>query len=125
MDADPTAWALADEERVLQIGRALAGNALMHTPSGTEVRISASRRERARRAHGRATTARASRHEHAERIFDRFYRVEGPQASGSGLGLAIARELAERMDGSVELVSRPGSTRFTLSLPRVPAAVST
>ena len=41
VDADPVAWALADEERVLQIGRALAGNALMHTPTGTEVRISA------------------------------------------------------------------------------------
>ena len=47
--------------------------------------------------------------EHAERIFDRFYRVEGPQASGSGLGLAIARELAELMEGTVELVCDPGA----------------
>ena len=30
LETDPDAWALADEERVLQIGRALAGNAL-HT----------------------------------------------------------------------------------------------
>ena len=97
--------------------RARAGrNALMHTPTGTEVRISADRRD------GRAELTVADdgpgvAPEHAERIFDRFYRVEGPQASGSGLGLAIARELAERMNGTVELVSAPGATRFTLSLP--------
>jgi signal transduction histidine kinase len=124
LDADPGAWALADEERVLQIGRALAGNALMHTPTGTEVRISTTV------ANGRAELTVADDgpgvpREHAERIFDRFYRVEGPQASGSGLGLAIARELATRMDGTVELVSQPGLTRFVLSLPRATAPVST
>ena len=55
-------------------------------------------------------------------IFDRFYRVEGPHASGSGLGLAIARELAERMGGSVELASAPGRATFTLSLPAAAVA---
>ena len=34
VEADPDAWAVADEERVLQIGRALIANALSHTPSG-------------------------------------------------------------------------------------------
>ena len=62
--------------------------------------------------------------EHAERIFDRFYRVDGAQASGSGLGLAIARELAAHMNGTVELTSTPGKTRFTLSLPAAAVAAS-
>ena len=52
-----------------------------------------------------------------ERIFQRFYRVEGGQASGSGLGLAIARELAGRMNGAVTVSSRPGATTFMLDLP--------
>jgi two-component system OmpR family sensor kinase len=52
-----------------------------------------------------------------ERIFQRFYRVEGGQASGSGLGLAIARELAGRMNGAVTVSSRPGATTFVLDLP--------
>ena len=57
--------------------------------------------------------------EHLERVFDRFYRVEGAHASGSGLGLAIARELAERMGGTVTIESRPGAGRVcTLDAPR-------
>ena len=121
LETDPEAWALADEERVLQIGRALAGNALTHTPSGTEIRISTERID------GRAELSVSDDgpgipREHAERIFDRFYRVEGSHASGSGLGLAIARELAERMGGTVELVSAGGRTTFTLSLPAAPVA---
>jgi signal transduction histidine kinase len=55
--------------------------------------------------------------EHLDRVFQRFYRVEGGHASGSGLGLAIARELAGRMGGTVTVVSRPGATAFTLELP--------
>ena len=38
LDTEPDAWALADEERVLQIGRALLANAIAHTPPGTESR---------------------------------------------------------------------------------------
>jgi signal transduction histidine kinase len=119
LETDADAWALADEERVLQIGRALAGNALTHTPQGTEIRITSALVD------GRAELAVSDDgpgipREHAERIFDRFYRIEGAHASGSGLGLAIARELAERMDGSVELASASGRTTFTLSLPAAP-----
>ena len=55
--------------------------------------------------------------EHRAHVFERFYRIEGNRASGSGLGLAIARELAEVMDGSVELTSPPGRTVFRLRLP--------
>ena len=68
------------------------------------------------------TTGRGSRASTRERIFDRFYRVEGPHASGSGLGLAIARELAERMGGTVELSGATERTTFTLSLPAAAVA---
>ncbi len=110
------AWAFADEERVQQIARALAGNALVHTPAGTVVRLRAQRRG-ARVALVVEDDGPGIPPEHLGRVFQRFYRIEGGLASGSGLGLAIARELAGRMGGTVTVASRPGATAFTLELP--------
>ena len=76
-----------------QIARALAGNALVHTPAGTTVRLRVERRGE-RVALVVEDDGPGIPPEHLDRVFQRFYRVEGGQASGSGLGLAIARELA-------------------------------
>ncbi len=109
------AWAFADEERVHQIARALVANALVHTPAGTTVRVRVARNG-ARSSFIVEDDGPGIPPEHVDRIFQRFYRVDGGQASGSGLGLAIARELAGRMGGTVTVVSRPGATTFTLEL---------
>ena len=122
-------WAFADEERVQQILRALVGNAIVHTPAGTTVQIRVERRLD-RVALVVADDGPGIPPEHLERVFQRFYRVEGGQAFGSGLGLAIARELAGRMDGAVTVSSRPGATVFVVDLPaespqlRTPAPVA-
>ena len=58
--------------------------------------------------------------EHASHVFERFYRSDGTLASGSGLGLAIARELAEVMEGEIDLESKPGRTVFRVWLPTAP-----
>jgi two-component system OmpR family sensor kinase len=106
----------ADELRALQIGRILVENALLHTPKGTPVRVRTSTRgERAvleveDEGDGIAP-------EQREQLFERFYRLDGTRASGSGLGLAIAKQLAELMDGALELKSGGGRTTFTLILP--------
>jgi signal transduction histidine kinase len=91
-------------------------NALVHTPPGTNVRV------RAGSSNGGAKLAVEDDGpgislDHAPHVFERFYRVDGAQASGSGLGLSIARELAELMGGSLELDSEPGRTVLTLRLP--------
>jgi len=113
--ADTPVPALGDVERVLQIGRILLENALVHTPRGTTVRVSAAIDGR------RATLTVADNgpgipHEAANQVFERFYRLDGTIASGSGLGLAIARDLAELMGGRIELDSQNGWTLFTLVL---------
>ncbi len=112
----PPVSALADAERVLQIGRILLENALVHTPAGTAVRVATGHEG------GRATFVVANDGpeiplDAREQIFARFYRLDGTLASGSGLGLAIARELAEVMGGRIELARERGWTVFTLVLP--------
>jgi signal transduction histidine kinase len=111
------ARALADETRVLRIGRALVENALRHTPPGTTVRIRASAAAFETATLTVEDDGPGIPPEHTRHVFDRFYRVDGAHASGSGLGLAIAHELAEAMGGSLELTSGPGRTAFTLRLP--------
>jgi signal transduction histidine kinase len=115
VDGNPTG--LGDQQRILQVGRALVENALRHTPAGTHVLVSASRNgdRVALRVEddgpGISETA-------AVQVFERFYRGDtGGRASGSGLGLAIARELAVAMQGEIELSSEPGRTVFTFWLP--------
>lgn len=43
--------------------------------------------------------------EYRDRLFERFFRVPGNDASGSGLGLAIVRAIAAALGGSVRLVA--------------------
>ena len=123
---DDAAFAEADELRALQLGRILVENALLHTPPDTAVDVRAGKR-------GDAAVLEVEDAgpgippEQREQLFERFFRLDGTRASGSGLGLAIAKELAELMDGSVEVESEPGRTVFSLVLPggsHPPAAIS-
>ena len=41
-----------------------------------------------------------------ERVFDRFFRIPGQQASGCGLGLTIARQSVELLNAELELKNR-------------------
>jgi signal transduction histidine kinase len=114
--ANGSAGAVADEDQVLRIGRAVVENALVHTPAGTRIGIAA------RAEDGRATLEIADDGpgvpaEQQEHVFERFYRVDGNRASGSGLGLAIAHELAELMEGELRLTSGTDGTSVTLTLP--------
>jgi signal transduction histidine kinase len=111
-----SAGAVADEDQVLRIGRAVVENALVHTPSGTRISI-ATHAENGRATLEIADDGPGVPAEQQEHLFERFYRVDGNRASGSGLGLAIAHELAELMHGELRLASTPDGTSVTLTLP--------
>jgi signal transduction histidine kinase len=108
--------ARGDAERILQIGRILVENALVHTPPGTQVRLAASL-DGHRAVLTVADDGPGIPADVRQQVFERFFRLDGARASGSGLGLAIARELAGVMDGRIELSERGGWTWFTLALP--------
>jgi two-component system, OmpR family, sensor kinase len=104
-----------DPERVAQVMRILLDNALVHTPSGTAIVVSAARED------GHVTLEVADsglgiRHQTMPHIFEPFF-TSADGARGAGLGLAIARELAEQMRGELSVRSTPGQTAFRLSLP--------
>jgi PAS domain S-box-containing protein len=59
-----------------------------------------------------------------DRVFEKFFRLDPAQRSGvggTGLGLYIARELTQRMDGRIGLISRERGTTFFVDLPRAEA----
>ena len=57
--------------------------------------------------------------EDAERVFERFVRLDPARAGGgAGLGLAIARWVAEVHGGRVELLSSsPAGSIFAITIP--------
>ena len=107
--------ALADLNRVSQIIRILIDNALTHTAEGTNVTVTAVLGEASADLIVGDDAKKGIDPRAIDKVFDRFY--TGDTATGSGLGLAIADELATRMGGRLEVVSRRGHTAFTLSLP--------
>jgi hypothetical protein len=56
-----------------------------------------------------------------EKIFDRFYQVDGSHTrehEGTGIGLSLTKELVELHKGKIEVESEPGKgSTFTVSLP--------
>lgn len=58
------------------------------------------------------------RHDHQERIFQMFYRLNPSSGGGEGMGLTIVRRIVERHKGRISLDSEPDrGTTFTIDLP--------
>jgi two-component system OmpR family sensor kinase len=111
---------LGDELRLRQaIGNVLT-NARLHTPAGTPISVSVSKRpdevviEIADRGPGIPA-------DELERVFERFFRADPSRArasGGSGLGLSIVASILEAHGGRVEAENRPdGGAVFRLVLP--------
>ena len=109
-----------DEARLRQVASNLVGNAVVHTPAGTQVDITISSQS----GRGRlevADTGPGMSDEQAERAFERFYRADPARArdsGGSGLGLSIVRAIVDAHQGEIDLTSRPGEgTTVVVALP--------
>jgi len=102
----------------------LMGNAVAHTPAGTNIRADV-RREGSWIVLVVEDDGPGIPPDLGERIFERFVRGAGDTGDGgSGLGLAIVRAVAEGHGGSVTLESPSGGgARFVVKLPASGAAV--
>jgi two-component system sensor histidine kinase VicK len=116
-----TAW--CDEQRLVQVLRALIDNAVKYSPEGSSVRLTTAVDA------GDAVVVVAddgpgiSRSE-LPHVFERFHRgrEERGKTTGAGLGLSIARELTEMMGGRITADSpTEGGARFTVTLPHTAA----
>ncbi|MBN1890250.1 MAG: GAF domain-containing protein [Thermoflexales bacterium] len=98
----------------------LVGNALKFTPAGGSVRVRLLRDELNVRLEV-SDTGIGIPPDQLDRIFDRFYQVDGStirRYGGVGLGLALVKEIAEAHGGQVSVQSAPGEgTSFWVSLP--------
>lgn len=110
----------ADRQLIKQAIRILVDNSIKYTPEDGEIVISLSRD---------SDIARISVQDdgigidpqNLPHIFNRFYRSDESRAretGGSGLGLAIMKQIIDRHEGTIEVVSRKGiGTKTSILLP--------
>ncbi|WP_281275830.1 sensor histidine kinase [Thermomonospora umbrina] len=130
---------LGDEPRLRQILANLLSNAVTHTPDGVPVKV---RLRPGTPAESRLLEARGAppgiptvvcdvadegpglTREQADRVFERFYRVDDSRSredGGTGLGLAIVAALVAAHGGTVQVDSSPGEgSIFRVILPLAP-----
>jgi two-component system, OmpR family, sensor kinase len=124
LDGDEPLMVRGDSDRLRQVIGNLVGNALVHTPPGTPIDITATTSEAGDRAvvtvvdHGPGMSEDAVAH-----AFERFYRADRSRSrsrshGGSGLGLSIVHAIVTSHGGTVTLTSAEGQgTTARVELP--------
>ena len=105
--------------------RNLIDNAIRYSPPGSRVGVGL--RSRDGMAQVAVTDQGPGIHpEDQERIFERFYRVDGARSrhtGGTGLGLSIVKHVVTNHGGEINLWSQPGQgSTFTVRLPEMESA---
>ena len=110
-----------DEARLRQVVTNLVGNAVNHTPHGTDIEIAvgsdAGRAKLEVRDHGPGVDPVKAR-----KVFERFYRADPSRGrgngGGNGLGLAIVAAIVSAHGGRVGVAATPGGgATFVVDLP--------
>ncbi|HID88810.1 MAG TPA: GAF domain-containing protein, partial [Anaerolineae bacterium] len=112
---------LGDRERLDLVFHHLIDNAIKFSPNGGDVHIRAWADEEwvyiSVKDEGIGIAP-----EHLDRIFERFYQIDGSTTrrfGGMGVGLALVWEIVEAHGGTVEVESEPGKgSNFTVRLPQ-------
>ena len=110
-----------DSARITQVLGNLVDNALLHTPKGGRIMLSAKPAGEGVEIRVRDSGPGIAEAE-LELVFERLYRSDKSRqrnAGGSGLGLAIAKSVVEAHCGTIRAESSPGEgTTMVVTLPR-------
>ncbi len=116
---DPV-WGQAEGEGLRTIIDNLLDNAVNYTPEGGRIIV------RWKQGDGRVQvevqdSGVGIAHEHQQRIFQRFYRIDkarSREVGGTGLGLSIVKHLCQAFGGNITVTSHLGQgSTFTVTLP--------
>jgi two-component system, OmpR family, sensor kinase len=102
--ANQTEIVNGDEEALRILVGNLVDNAIRYTPEGGKVDVTLSNNSSGLVLSVKDTGPGIPIQER-ERIFERFYRIEGNEVQGSGLGLAIVKQIVQRHGAFAEVAT--------------------
>ena len=106
-----------DVEKMERVFFNLMSNAFKHTPDNGKITVSFKQTD-STVSYSVKDTGCGIAPEEVERIFDRFYQVEGANPKGSGIGLALTKAFVELHGGSITVASEKGKgSEFTVTFP--------
>jgi signal transduction histidine kinase len=109
-----------DYHRISQVLRNLLSNAIIHTPNGGSITVSA-KQEGGEISVSVTDTGEGIPANEIPNMFERFFRVDKSRTrtgGGSGLGLTIAKRLIEAHNGTISVQSESGKgSSFTFTIP--------
>ena len=98
------------EPEIFSVCQNLISNAIKYSPNGTEITIKWYLDEAGFGCLSVTDEGDGIEQEHINRLTERFYRVNNPdaQVSGTGLGLSIVKHILDNFDGYLEIISEVG-----------------
>ena len=110
----------ADKDRIEQVLVNFITNAIKYSPNSKKIEIEIFQKEEGKVSVSIRDFGIGISKAHIEKIFTRFYRVDGKNEetfSGFGIGLFLVKEIIERHEGTIKVESKKGKgSKFVFTL---------